>query len=114
MDLLKREKRRMDELITFKENQIDQLQNTLNQVNGKIRLYEEEILKFKNLEEKIRHQDKKYKREINNLQNELMIYKRPQCETQLSSHNSNVEPKYQISSVTTCTTNSNQCIEKPL
>ena len=57
----------MDELITFKESQLDQIQDTLNKANGKIRLYEDEILKFKNLEEKIRHQEKKYKREINNL-----------------------------------------------
>ena len=57
----------MDELITFKESQLDQIQDSLTKANGKIRLYEDEILKFKNLEEKIRHQEKKYKREINNL-----------------------------------------------
>lgn len=39
-------------------------------------MYEEEQLKYKNLEEKLRHIEKKYKKDVNNLQNELLMYKR--------------------------------------
>jgi hypothetical protein len=39
-------------------------------------MFEEESIKYKNLEEKLRHMEKKYKKDINGLQNELMMYKR--------------------------------------
>ena len=44
-------------------------------------MFEEEQVKYKNLEEKLRHMEKKYKKDINSLQNELLIYKRSQCDT---------------------------------
>ena len=114
LDLVKREKRRMDELITIKEDQVDKLQEALKQANGKLVMYEEELLKCKNMEDKLRHWEKKYKRDVHSLQNELMLYKRSQCETQASSHNSNGDSQqYKGSSATTCATNSNQYFEKP-
>ena len=67
----------MDELITIKEGQISQLEETLKGQSAKLKQVEEESKLSKiNLEEKLKFLEKKYSKDIGKLQTELSLYKK--------------------------------------
>lgn len=78
IEQLKKENRRMDELITIKENQIAALEDKVNNAHQRIKMMEEESQRSKNLEEKLKFMEKKYGKDIAKLQNEIILYKKYQ------------------------------------
>lgn len=80
----------MDELITIKEDQVQQIQQQVEQANHKIHKYKSEQAKYKNLEDTIKYLEKKHTKELQTLQYELDLYKKQAlCDPQISAHNSN-------------------------
>ncbi len=78
IEQLKKEKRRMDELITIKENQLSAAEESIKNASSKIKSFEEEVLKSKNLEEKLKFMEKKYNKDIAKLQGEITLFKKYQ------------------------------------
>lgn len=66
----------MDELITIKEDQVQQLQQQKDQANQKIAQYKQEQIKYKNLEDTLQYLERKHSKEIQTMQCELELYKK--------------------------------------
>mmetsp|Transcript_24464 Transcript_24464/g.24044 ORF Transcript_24464/g.24044 Transcript_24464/m.24044 type:complete len:108 (+) Transcript_24464:448-771(+) len=75
IDLLQREKRRMDELITLKERQLTDQEKQIESTNKKVKKLEEanQLLK-KQYDQKTIIQDEKYKKELARLEQDLQGY----------------------------------------
>ena len=78
VEQLKKENRRMDELITVKEEKIKRLEEMCDQSQRKLKNSEEDSVKCKALEEKIKFIEKQYNKDLQKLQSELNLYKKYQ------------------------------------
>lgn len=75
---MKKENRRMDELITVKEDKIKRLEEQVDLLTKKNKNSEEDSARCKSLEEKIRFIEKQYNKDMQKLQSELNLYKKYQ------------------------------------
>lgn len=72
IEKLKKDKRRMDELITLKEQQIEKLQVYLQECDGKVREVEyRNAMQAQEFDENLRQVEKRYQREISKMKSEL-------------------------------------------
>lgn len=72
IEKLKKDKRRMDELITLKEQQIEKLQVYLQECDGKVREVEyRNAMQAQQFDENLRQVEKRYQREISKMKSEL-------------------------------------------
>ncbi|CDW90200.1 mitochondrial substrate carrier family protein ucpb-like [Stylonychia lemnae] len=123
IEKLKKDNKRMDELLTMREDKISKLEDQNDKLQKKLNTNDDGQQKVKFYEEKIKQLEKQHQKEQLRLQTEIMHLKKLQSSisssyhihTQDSNHFSNLDgglvPSGSITTTTTCS--SNQQIEKP-
>ena len=117
----------MEELVTLKEGQVEQLEVELRELRKRVLASDQaRIEEARQEDERVRQMERRYQKELGRLQNELAgMQKRVACtnaygtqENQVvmkNHHSTNQEMQMRpsISNTTACTTNSNKHTEKP-